>query len=164
MIAGSLETVFCSHERMGVLMTVEPEIGLTILRIAGFGEGDLYGLANAYRMPLSPNEITSILFSLSYSEEGSGVNGCLYRWDGKDLIQIDIDREIDITGLAYHNNTLYIAAGLNGVFTLEDGGLEPLKKLTLYHLASIGNLLFGVGYNLVARFDGSTWKGGPLNL
>lgn len=93
----------------------------------------------------------------------AGTAGALFKWDGVSWKRL-VAPKIKITSLAMYQNVLYAAAGSEGVFILQKKGLQEVKKLLLYRLKTIDNLLFGVGNRLVAQFDGTNWWGGNLDL
>ncbi|HEX5749514.1 MAG TPA: hypothetical protein VFZ09_25015 [Archangium sp.] len=93
----------------------------------------------------------------------AGARGMLFRGSGNDWEQLKAP-DINISSLAWYRGALHAAGGKDGVFRLEPHGLEQVKNLTLYRLRTIGDHLFGLGGRLVARFDGTGWWGGPLNL
>ncbi|MFY2557028.1 hypothetical protein ACN469_05310 [Corallococcus terminator] len=92
----------------------------------------------------------------------AGARGVLFRGDGDTWEQIHAPA-VNITSLAWYQDTLYAAAGKDGVFRLGPRGLEKIKDVTLYRLRAIGDHLFGLGGRLVGRFDGKGWWGGQVS-
>jgi hypothetical protein len=92
-----------------------------------------------------------------------GTGGTLLKWDGHGWKPL-VAPTIKITSLALYKNVLYAAAGLEGIFILEEAGLQEFKKLLLYRLKTIDDLLFGIGNRLVTQFDGTSWWGGDVDL
>ena len=62
--------------------------------------------------------------------------------------------------LALFNNNIYVAAGADGVFAVEDDTVNLVKKGRAYYtLVSSPEILFAAGDDFVGRFDGTEWKG-----
>jgi hypothetical protein len=93
----------------------------------------------------------------------AGMGGMIFRGNGDGWEQLRAPN-VSMTDLAWYRGALYVAAGEDGVYRLEAQGLEKVEDSMIYHLSTIGEYLFGLGGNLVIRFDGSDWWGSPLNL
>jgi photosystem II stability/assembly factor-like uncharacterized protein len=94
----------------------------------------------------------------------AGVDGSLFRWDGADFTPLVAPVVLDFTGLAWFQGALYVTAGTEGVYRLGPEGLDQVTDLCLYRLRVIDNLLYGVGSQQIARYDGTAWVGGNINM
>jgi hypothetical protein len=94
----------------------------------------------------------------------AGTDGILFRGDGQRWERLSAPASSNITSLAWFGDTLYACLRPGGICVLKSDGLEPLKSLDVTYLRTITDHLFAVGGTLVARYNGSGWRGGKLEI
>jgi hypothetical protein len=94
----------------------------------------------------------------------AGAGGVLMRFNGVGFEHLAASSGMIVTGLAWYRHALHVATATDGVQVLGPRGLAPIKQLGLARLRTIGDLLFGIGNDLVVQYDGSGWWGGKLTF
>jgi len=92
-----------------------------------------------------------------------GTDGGVYTWDGGALA-LHSRHDRAWRACAWYQGALYLAAATGGVVRLDGSSVEPVSPLPLRRLRVVGGELLAWGGALLARFDGATWSGGPLEL
>jgi len=135
--------------------------------IAAGDEGLIFRFDGTRWLELDPPTNYTLFSVLCRSKDETyigGSNGILLRSDGEGWTILPCEDDITITGLAWYKDSLYAAAGEDGVYILKPEGLVKFKDEILHELRTIGNLLFGVGNALVVQYNGKDWWGGDLEL
>jgi hypothetical protein len=111
---------------------------------------------------------TETLLDIAWAEDDRayvvGAEGSLFVWDGARLQLVLRDPRLAWHGAAWWRGTLYLAAGRDGLWRLDNGVVTAVKAVPVFHVAAIAGQLFGWGGSVIARFDGQQWSGGPLHL
>ncbi len=87
----------------------------------------------------------------------AGWFGTLYRSDGTEWEELECPGDLELAGLEWYKDALYVAASEDGVWRLTPTGLEQVTELLITSLHAVGGHLYGVSKTLVARYDGKTW-------
>lgn len=91
----------------------------------------------------------------------AGGMGMVFHWNGNVWKRVPAP-EVTLTSIARFKGKTYLAAGIAGVHVVNGEAVEHFKQLILHRLRAVDDLMFGVGGDLLAWFDGSGWRGGPF--
>lgn len=89
--------------------------------------------------------------------------GVVYQYDGVDWLELKLPLPMEVFSIAKYNETLYVATGESGVWQYDGSNFVLIKDWIIHELAIVEKMLYGLGGNLIAQFDGKKWEGWDIN-
>ncbi len=89
----------------------------------------------------------------------AGSAGFAGRYENEELTTYGVPDQRDYRDVAQFKGKTYFGAGYQGLDVLQGTEIVPFKpNVTTYKMFATKDFLFTAGYNLLARFDGSSWR------
>jgi photosystem II stability/assembly factor-like uncharacterized protein len=93
-----------------------------------------------------------------------GYGGVLFEHTRGGWLQHKVPKPIAIYSMVEYKNTVYMACGKDGVWTLKNDKVAKVKDLKLRLLSVGGDKLWGTGGTFLVDFDGTDWLGSELDI
>lgn len=142
-------------------------IGCSDRCIYAFGDNGLVVHFNGTDWKIFPiNTTANLLTGLCLHQNNlyiGGSEGTIFQWNGVVWKSLKSPK-ITISSIVSYKDKIFVAAGRSGIYVIDNDSLKQIKQVTLYNMVVSHGLLFAVGSDFLAWFDGEQWKGGKYIL